>query len=204
MREGRGQSSRSCRVRTLPLFNDGAPSFSLALSPAPKGRLVSGSMARGSDRNSADGPSASRGYCEDCSHHPDGTHGLSRGDCQGRAIPCRMIPVSSRASNYSSMAAGHKSDRRHGRQFVRGARTHRDCRWNAGEAGANSRLLGQDSPWQRFTVLCCVQRIRAAHGLKLHRVKTFKLSNDPRFAAKVQMSSASIDPARPCTGALGR
>jgi hypothetical protein len=81
----------------------------------------------------------------------------------------RMIPVSSRASNYSSMAAGHKSDRRHGRQFVRGARTHRDCRWNAGEAGANSRL----------------QRIWAAHGLKPYRVKT-KLSNDPRFAAKVQ------------------
>ena len=31
-----------------------------------------------------------------------------------------------------------------------------------------------------------VQRIWAAHGLKPHRVKTFKLSNDPRFAAKVQ------------------
>lgn len=36
-----------------------------------------------------------------------------------------MIPVSSRASNYSSMAAGHKSERRHGRQFVRRVRTHR-------------------------------------------------------------------------------
>jgi transposase len=31
-----------------------------------------------------------------------------------------------------------------------------------------------------------VQRIWAAHGLKPHRVKTFKLSNDPKFAAKVQ------------------
>src|SRR5919106_1360420 len=31
-----------------------------------------------------------------------------------------------------------------------------------------------------------VQRIWAAHGLKPHRVKTFKLSNDPQFAAKVQ------------------
>ncbi len=31
-----------------------------------------------------------------------------------------------------------------------------------------------------------VQRIWAAHGLKPHRVRTFKLSNDPQFAAKVQ------------------
>jgi len=31
-----------------------------------------------------------------------------------------------------------------------------------------------------------VQRIWAAHGLKPHRVHTFKLSNDPKFAAKVQ------------------
>jgi transposase len=31
-----------------------------------------------------------------------------------------------------------------------------------------------------------VQRIWAAHGLKPHRVRTFKLSTDPQFAAKVQ------------------
>jgi hypothetical protein len=31
-----------------------------------------------------------------------------------------------------------------------------------------------------------VQRIWAAHGLKPHRVRTFKLSNDPKFVAKVQ------------------
>ncbi len=31
-----------------------------------------------------------------------------------------------------------------------------------------------------------VQRIWAAHGLKPHRIRTFKLSNDPKFAAKVQ------------------
>src|SRR5579859_6867142 len=31
-----------------------------------------------------------------------------------------------------------------------------------------------------------VQRIWAAHGLKPHRVRSFKLSNDPKFAAKVQ------------------
>jgi hypothetical protein len=29
-----------------------------------------------------------------------------------------------------------------------------------------------------------VQRIWAAHGLKPHRVRTFKLSNDAKFAAK--------------------
>src|SRR3984957_17136537 len=31
-----------------------------------------------------------------------------------------------------------------------------------------------------------VQRIWTAHGLKPHRVRSFKLSNDPKFAAKVQ------------------
>jgi transposase len=31
-----------------------------------------------------------------------------------------------------------------------------------------------------------VQRIWAAHGLKPHRIRTFKLSSDPKFAAKVQ------------------
>ena len=31
-----------------------------------------------------------------------------------------------------------------------------------------------------------MQRIWAAHGLQPHRVRTFKLSSDPKFAAKVQ------------------
>ena len=31
-----------------------------------------------------------------------------------------------------------------------------------------------------------VQRIWAAHGLKPHRIRTFKLSKDPQFAAKVR------------------
>src|SRR5215217_4729528 len=31
-----------------------------------------------------------------------------------------------------------------------------------------------------------VQRIWAAHGLKPHRIRPFKLSNDPKFAAKVR------------------
>jgi hypothetical protein len=39
------------------------------------------------------------------------------------------------------------------------------------------------------------QRIWAAHGLKPHRVKTFKLSNDPKFAAKMQdVVGLYIDP----------
>jgi hypothetical protein len=57
-----------------------------------------------------------------------------------------------------------------------------------------------------------LQRIWAAHGLKPHRVKTFKLSTDPRFATKVQdvvglyvdppehalvPSSANLDNGRP-------
>ena len=40
-----------------------------------------------------------------------------------------------------------------------------------------------------------VQRIWAAHGLKPHRVRTFKLSNDPKFAAKVQdVVGLDVDP----------
>jgi transposase len=36
-----------------------------------------------------------------------------------------------------------------------------------------------------------VQRIWAAHGLKPHLTKTFKLSNDPRFSEKCRTSSGS-------------
>ena len=49
--------------------------------------------------------------------------------------------------------------------------THWTCRAMAEAAGISHRS---------------VQRIWAAHGLKPHQVKTFKLSNDPKFAAKVQ------------------
>src|SRR5216684_934435 len=52
-----------------------------------------------------------------------------------------------------------------------GERTHRTGRAMAKAAGVSHRS---------------VQRIWAAHGLKPHRVRTFKLSNDPKFAAKVQ------------------
>src|SRR6202022_3827763 len=52
-----------------------------------------------------------------------------------------------------------------------GEATHGPCRAMAQAAGVSHRS---------------VQRIWAAHGLKPHRVRTFKLSNDPKFAAKVQ------------------
>ena len=52
-----------------------------------------------------------------------------------------------------------------------GEATHWTCRAMARAAGISHRS---------------VQRIWAAHGLQPHRVKTFKLSNDPKFAAKVQ------------------
>src|SRR6266496_24147 len=52
-----------------------------------------------------------------------------------------------------------------------GERTHWTCRAMAKAAGVSHRS---------------VQRIWAAHRLKPHRVRTFKLSNDPKFAAKVQ------------------
>jgi transposase len=49
-----------------------------------------------------------------------------------------------------------------------------------------------------------VQRIWAAHGLKPHRVRTFKLSNDPEFAAKLQECRRPLcRPARARAGAVG-
>jgi transposase len=52
-----------------------------------------------------------------------------------------------------------------------GEMTHWTCRAMAKAAGISHRS---------------VQRIWAAHGLKPHRVMVFKLSNDPKFGAKVQ------------------
>src|SRR5277367_5961891 len=52
-----------------------------------------------------------------------------------------------------------------------GETTHWTCRAMAKAAGVSHRS---------------VQRIWAAHGLKPHRMSVFKLSNDPKFAAKVQ------------------
>src|SRR5712671_7770636 len=52
-----------------------------------------------------------------------------------------------------------------------GEATHWTCRAMAKAAGVSHRS---------------VQRIWAAHGLKPHRVRTFKLSQDPKFAAKLR------------------
>ena len=52
-----------------------------------------------------------------------------------------------------------------------GEATHWTCRAMAKAAGVSHRS---------------VQRIWAAHGLQPHRIKTFKLSTDPKFTAKVQ------------------
>src|SRR3954453_1045644 len=61
-----------------------------------------------------------------------------------------------------------------------GEATHWTCRAMAKAAGVSHRS---------------VQRIWAAHGLKPHRVRTFKLSTDPKFAAKVQdVVGLYIDP----------
>jgi transposase len=56
-----------------------------------------------------------------------------------------------------------------------GEATHWTCRAMAKAAGVSHRS---------------VQRIWAAH--EPHRVRTFKLSNDPKFAAKARVSSASM------------
>jgi transposase len=47
-----------------------------------------------------------------------------------------------------------------------------------------------------------VQRIWAAHGLKPHRVRTFKLSNDPQFAAKVRHRRPLYGPTGARAGAM--
>ena len=50
-----------------------------------------------------------------------------------------------------------------------------------------------------------VQRIWAAHGLQPHRVRRFKLSQDPAFAAKLRdVGRALSRPAGPQFGAVGR
>src|SRR5262245_27833178 len=50
-----------------------------------------------------------------------------------------------------------------------------------------------------------VQRIWKAHGLAPHRVRRFKLSNDPEFVPKLKdIVGLYVDPAGPCRGAVGR
>ena len=50
-----------------------------------------------------------------------------------------------------------------------------------------------------------VQRIWTAHGLQPHRVRRFKLSQDPAFATKLRdVVGLYLDPAGPQPGAIGR
>jgi hypothetical protein len=49
------------------------------------------------------------------------------------------------------------------------------------------RMLAKDAG----VSLRSVQRILKAHQLAPHRIRTFKLSNDPKFAKKLKQSSAS-------------
>jgi hypothetical protein len=46
-------------------------------------------------------------------------------------------------------------------------------------------------------------RILEAHQLAPHRIRTFKLSNDPKFAEKLK-DSLYVDPPAQCGRALGR
>jgi len=48
-----------------------------------------------------------------------------------------------------------------------------------------------------------IQRIWSAHGLKPHLTKTFKLSREPNFAAKVQEVVVSTSPAGQGACAVG-
>ena len=54
----------------------------------------------------------------------------------------------------------------------------------AGPSGEATHWTGRALARAAGVSLRSVQRIWAAHGLKPHRVKTFKLSNDPRFEEK--------------------
>ena len=49
-----------------------------------------------------------------------------------------------------------------------------------------------------------VQRILEAHRLAPHRVRTFKLSTDPKFAAKLKDMLVSTSIRRPCGRSVGR
>jgi hypothetical protein len=56
----------------------------------------------------------------------------------------------------------------------------------AGPPGETTHWTGREMAKAAGISLRSVQRIWAAHGLQPHRLRTFKLSSDPKFAAKVQ------------------
>jgi hypothetical protein len=50
-----------------------------------------------------------------------------------------------------------------------------------------------------------VQRIWRRHGLQPHRMRRFKLSNDPRFAEKLrEIVGLHVKSARACRGSVDR
>ena len=58
-----------------------------------------------------------------------------------------------------------------------------DLGWTA----PRRRPIGQEQSWpKRSGSALVVQRIWRAHGLQPHRVRQFKLSNDPQFVAKLR------------------
>jgi len=93
--------------------------------------------------------------------------GAVHGRRRRRAAPRRDAPWRQAAADAGGGRARGRVDARR----ATGRDDALDCRAMAKAAGVSHRS---------------VQRIWAAHGLKPHRVKTFKLSNDPKFAAKVQ------------------
>jgi hypothetical protein len=65
----------------------------------------------------------------------------------------------------------------------------------------SARMLAQAA----VVSLRSVQRILEAHQLAPHRIRTFKLSNDPKFAEKLKdIVSLYVDPPAQCGRALGR
>ena len=56
----------------------------------------------------------------------------------------------------------------------------------AGPPGEATHWTGREMAKVAGISLRSVQRIWSAHGLQPHRVRSFKLSNDAKFAAKVQ------------------
>jgi hypothetical protein len=115
-----------------------------------------------------------------------------------------MIPVSSRASNYSSMAAGDRSDRRRGGEFARGACENCDCRRNAGDAAASGRSFlyplavapGQQLPGGIDEVAPQISRI-------CHQVGGVRAVDDQRDPTRgaVGISDAKLgnDGCKPCS-----
>jgi transposase len=72
-------------------------------------------------------------------------------------------------------------------------------------AGRSNLLDRPDAGEGRRGELALVQRILEAHQLAPHRIRTFKLSNDPKFAEKLKRRRRPLRRSpRPCGRPLGR